>query len=47
MSRNLNTASFLSYLEVISGVLFGVILFHESLSWNEIAGGTMIILSSV
>lgn len=42
-----STASFLSYLEVISGVLFGVILFHESLSWNEIAGGTMIILSSV
>ena len=42
-----STASFLSYLEVISGILFGVFLFQEILSWNEIAGGTMIILSSV
>jgi len=42
-----STASFLSYIEVVSGILFGVFLFNEVLTWNEIMGGTMIIGASV
>lgn len=42
-----STASFLTYIEVISGILFGVLLFNEVLSWNEIAGGVIIIMASV
>src|SRR6056297_807830 len=41
-----STASFLTYIEVISGILFGIFLFNEVLTWNEIAGGTMIIGAS-
>jgi len=42
-----STASFLSYIEVVSGILFGIFLFNEVLTWNEIAGGSMIIGASV
>ena len=42
-----SNASFLAYIEVPSAVLFGVFLFHETLSWNEILGGVMIIGASV
>jgi len=42
-----STASFLSYIEVVSGILFGIFLFSEVLTWNEIAGGSMIIGASV
>jgi drug/metabolite transporter (DMT)-like permease len=42
-----STASFLSYIEVISGVLFGVFLYHEILTWNVVAGGMLIIASSI
>ena len=42
-----STASFLSYIEVISAVLFGIFLFNEVLTWNEISGGIMIIMASV
>lgn len=44
---NASTASFLTYIEVVSAVLFGVLLFNEVLSWNEILGGVIIILASV
>ena len=44
---NASTASFLTYIEVVSAVLFGVLLFNEVLSWNEVLGGAMIILASV
>ncbi|MBS3807276.1 MAG: EamA family transporter [Bacteroidales bacterium] len=42
-----SNASFLAYIEVPSAVLFGVFLFHETLTWNEIVGGVMIIGASV
>jgi drug/metabolite transporter (DMT)-like permease len=42
-----SNASFLAYIEVPSAVLFGVFLFHEVLSWNEILGGAMIIGASL
>ena len=42
-----STASFLSYIEVVSGILFGIFLFNEVLTWNEIAGGSMIMGASV
>jgi len=42
-----SNASFLAYIEVPSAVLFGVFLFHEVLTWNEILGGIMIIAASL
>ena len=42
-----STASFLAYIEVISAILFGVLLFSETLTWNVIVGGFLIIGSSV
>ncbi|MGM0532279.1 MAG: DMT family transporter [Bacteroidota bacterium] len=42
-----STASFLAYIEVISAILFGVLLFSETLTWNVIVGGVLIIGSSV
>lgn len=42
-----STASFLAYIEVISAILFGIFLFHETLTWNVITGGILIIGSSV
>ena len=42
-----STASFLSYTEVISAILFGTILFNEVLTWNIIVGGLLIISSTI
>jgi len=42
-----STASFLSYFEPISAVLFGVILLGETISWNMAAGGSLIIISAM
>mgnify|MGYP000279384716 CR=1 FL=1 len=42
-----SNASFLTYIEVPAAVLFGVFLFHETLGWNDILGGLLIIAASV
>ncbi|MFA6376313.1 MAG: DMT family transporter [Candidatus Paceibacterota bacterium] len=42
-----STASFLSYFEPISAVLFGVFLLGETISWNMVAGGFLIIASAM
>jgi drug/metabolite transporter (DMT)-like permease len=42
-----STISFLTYLEVLVATSFGVILFDEILSWNIIAGGSLIIISTL
>ena len=42
---NASTASHLAYFEVVGAVLFGVILFHETLTWNVVVGGLLIICS--
>ena len=42
-----STASFLSYMELVSGVIFGVILFHEKLTWNMTLGGLLIVASTL
>jgi drug/metabolite transporter (DMT)-like permease len=42
-----STASRLAYLEVVSGVIFGIFFFHETLSWNTIIGGIFIITSTL
>lgn len=43
---NASVASHLSYVEVISAVLFGIILFKEVLTWNIVVGGLLIISST-
>lgn len=40
-----SVASNLSYIEILSGILLGVIFFKEKITWNMIAGGLLIILS--
>lgn len=40
-------ASLLSYIEVLSTICFGLILFHEPITWNLIAGGSMILISVI
>lgn len=40
-------ASFLTYIEVVSGILFGVAFFNEVLSWNVIIGGLLVVLSAI
>ena len=40
-----STISLLSYTEVISAIMFGVILFNETLTWNAIAGCILILAS--
>lgn len=40
-----STASLLSYTEVVSAIIFGVIIFHETLTWNAIAGCVLILAS--
>jgi len=42
-----STISFMSYLEVVVATSFGVFLFDETLSWNVIAGGSLIIISTI
>ncbi len=40
-------ASLLSYLEVLSTIFIGLLLFHEPITWNLIAGGSMILISVI
>ncbi len=42
-----STASFMAYIEVISAIIFGIYLFNETLTWNVLLGGLMIIGSSI
>ena len=42
-----SSASFIAYIEVVSGIMFGVFLFNETLTWNVILGGLLIIGSSI
>ena len=42
-----SAASFLSYFEVVSAVIFGIVLFEEVLTLNMIIGGILIIASSL
>ena len=41
-----STASFLCYFEVLFAILFGIIFFQETLTWNMVFGGMMIIVAS-
>lgn len=40
-------ASFLTYIEVVSGIVIGVVFFDEHLSWHIILGGVLIVLSAI
>jgi drug/metabolite transporter (DMT)-like permease len=40
-------ASFLTYVEVVSGIFFGVAFFGETLSWNILAGGSLVLVSAL
>lgn len=40
-------ASFLTYIEVVSAVAFGVFVFDERLTWNIVLGGGLILFSSL
>ncbi len=42
-----STLSLLSYLEVVTGILFAVVLLHERLTWNILLGGILIIGSAL
>jgi len=39
--------SILCYLEIVSAIIFGIIFFDESLTWNMILGGSLIIVSAI
>jgi drug/metabolite transporter (DMT)-like permease len=39
--------STLSYTKVFSGVLFGILLFNEVLTWGSIIGGVIIVVSTI
>jgi len=39
--------SILCYLEIVSAIIFGIIFFNESLTWNMILGGSLIIISAI
>jgi len=41
-----STASHLAYMEVISAITIGILLFNEHLTTNKIIGGSLIILSA-
>src|SRR3989338_10409211 len=41
-----STVSFLSYTEVVSAIILAVIFFQETLTWNIIVGGLLIILAT-
>jgi len=43
----LSTATMLSYVEVVSGVIFWVLFFGEIITWNILLWGILIITSSV
>lgn len=40
-------ASFLTYVEVVSGICFGMVFYDERLTWNILAGGSLVLLSAL
>jgi len=42
-----STVSFLTYLEVVFAMLYGYIFFDETITWNMLLGGGLIIISAV
>lgn len=42
-----STVSFLSYIEVVSAIAFGILIFKELLTWNVVVGGALIIGSAI
>ena len=42
-----SSVSFLSYLEVIIATTYGILLYDEKITWNLIAGGCLIIFSTI
>jgi len=42
-----STVSFLSYIEVPSAIILSIIFFQESLTWNMVVGGLLIILATI
>lgn len=42
-----STVSFLSYVEVISAIVFSVIFFQEAITWNMVVGGLLIIIATI
>ncbi|MBI1936369.1 DMT family transporter [Candidatus Woesearchaeota archaeon] len=42
-----STLSLISYLEVVSGILFAIVLLHDTLTLNAVVGGALIIGSTV
>lgn len=40
-------ASFLTYIEVVSGIFFGVVFFKERLSMQVVAGGSLVLLAAL
>lgn len=45
-SLNASTASGLTYIEIVSALLFGIFVMDEPFTWNMAAGGALIILST-
>jgi len=41
-----STVSLLSYIEVISAIILAIIFFQETLTWNMVVGGLLIILAT-
>lgn len=41
-----STASFLAFLEILVATAMGVLFFEESLTWQQVSGGSLILLSS-
>jgi drug/metabolite transporter (DMT)-like permease len=39
--------SLIGLMEVVFGVLFGALIFHEALSWSVLVGGGIIILAAM
>ncbi|MBI5635439.1 DMT family transporter [Candidatus Micrarchaeota archaeon] len=42
-----STTAILSYLEVVSAIILGVLLFNESITWNMAVGGFLILSSTL
>ncbi|MCP4136286.1 MAG: DMT family transporter, partial [bacterium] len=42
-----STASLLTYFEVISALFFAVLFFDETITWNMLAGGSLIIIAAI
>jgi len=44
---DLSTASIITYLEVVSAIFFSVIFLKETLTWNIVVGGSLILLATI